>query len=248
METVIAIGVLAVLLTGFMIVFAPAAAGIRKSISVQEADRLVSTLEQQLVTLRAEETEPLISTGFDKAFFRIKDSTGAISGNNDASDGSKALLVYQYRGSTSSYENGMPSPVANVDGKKAGEHYVLVPVMRQRQKDSSLISRELPAVEGSIYLVKCAQLVFKNNQLVLNDANRRGQIYNPRPNSTPPDPAYQAGPFDDPDLYPDAVIAFTAEFYTLPSKNTGFLTGAGFTNFYKRATKPIFSRNIAVRR
>ena len=50
METVIAIGVLAVLLTGFMIVFAPAAAGIRKSINVQEADRLASTLEQELVT------------------------------------------------------------------------------------------------------------------------------------------------------------------------------------------------------
>ena len=52
LETVIAIGVLAVLLTGFMIVFAPAAAGIRKSINVQEADRLASSLEQELVTLR----------------------------------------------------------------------------------------------------------------------------------------------------------------------------------------------------
>jgi prepilin-type N-terminal cleavage/methylation domain-containing protein len=35
LETVIAIGVLAVLLTGFIIVFAPAAEGIKKSINVQ---------------------------------------------------------------------------------------------------------------------------------------------------------------------------------------------------------------------
>jgi prepilin-type N-terminal cleavage/methylation domain-containing protein len=45
LETVIAIGVLAVLLTGFMVVFAPAADGIRKSINVQQADRMGSTLE-----------------------------------------------------------------------------------------------------------------------------------------------------------------------------------------------------------
>ncbi|MEN9974751.1 MAG: hypothetical protein RLZZ282_757, partial [Verrucomicrobiota bacterium] len=48
-ETVIAIGVLAVLLTGFMMVFAPAAAGIRSSLSLHEADRLSSTLEQEMV-------------------------------------------------------------------------------------------------------------------------------------------------------------------------------------------------------
>ena len=57
LETVIAIGVLAVLLTGFMIVFAPAAAGIRKSINVQEADRLASTVEQELVTFEGRRLE-----------------------------------------------------------------------------------------------------------------------------------------------------------------------------------------------
>ena len=40
METVIAIGVLAVLLTAFLAVFTPAAQGIRKAISAEDADRL----------------------------------------------------------------------------------------------------------------------------------------------------------------------------------------------------------------
>ncbi|MCU0752004.1 MAG: type II secretion system GspH family protein, partial [Akkermansiaceae bacterium] len=85
-ETVIAIGVLAVLLTGFMIVFAPAAAGIRKSINVQEADRLATTLEQELVTFRTGDPG---GNGFGKAFTWIKDSNNA----------NTALLIYQYRGS-----------------------------------------------------------------------------------------------------------------------------------------------------
>ena len=45
METVIAIGVLALLLTGFLAVFAPATAGIRKAVSIQEADRLAFALQ-----------------------------------------------------------------------------------------------------------------------------------------------------------------------------------------------------------
>ncbi len=69
LETVIAIGVLAVLLTGFMVVFAPAADGIRKSINVQQADRMASALEQELVTLAQRlKTTADIKTGFDKAF------------------------------------------------------------------------------------------------------------------------------------------------------------------------------------
>ena len=74
-ETVIAIGVLAVLLTGFIIVFAPAAAGIKNSVNLQAADRLASTLEQELVTLRKgqkDDDDKEFATGFDKAFDWIK--------------------------------------------------------------------------------------------------------------------------------------------------------------------------------
>ena len=85
LETVIAIGVLSVLLTGFIVVFTPAAQGIRKSINVQDADRLASALEQELVTHRAGDN---YATGFDKAFNWIRTSDKAAS----------AVLVYQYRG------------------------------------------------------------------------------------------------------------------------------------------------------
>jgi prepilin-type N-terminal cleavage/methylation domain-containing protein len=85
METVIAIGVLSVLLTGFLIVFIPAADGIKKSISIQEADRLVAVLEQELVSSRPGETPSNAdaATGFEKALWRIRDSTGPITSNLD---------------------------------------------------------------------------------------------------------------------------------------------------------------------
>ena len=102
-ETVIAIGVLAVLLTGFMVVFTPAAEGIRKSINVQQADRMASTLEQELVTLRSEP----FTTGFNKAFTWIENK------NKDKD----ALLVYQYRGSmTTLRDDKTPTPVPSVTG------------------------------------------------------------------------------------------------------------------------------------
>ena len=48
METVIAIGVLALLLTAFLAVFGPATSGLRKAISIQEADRLAARIIQSL--------------------------------------------------------------------------------------------------------------------------------------------------------------------------------------------------------
>ena len=61
MESVIAIGVVAILLTTFLAVFGPATQGIRRASSTQEADRLAATLrvpvetyDERLTTISAE--------------------------------------------------------------------------------------------------------------------------------------------------------------------------------------------------
>ena len=224
LETVIAIGVLAVLLTGFMIVFAPAAAGIRKSINIQEADRLASTLEQELVTLRTGQPPATAKTGFDKAFSWIKDSDKA----------SDALLVYQYRGSLSSLRpDGTPEPVVNINDKVPGEHYSVQTMVRSR-KDTNFLD-DLPAVEGSVYAVKCTQLVFKDGALTLGTP---GKILDPKP------PGAEAATPDD---YPEAVIAFSAEFLSVPAKAPGYYSSQ-FDEFFNKAKNPVFTRNLAVRR
>lgn len=218
-ETVIAIGVLAVLLTGFMLVFAPAAAGIKKAISVQEADRLASTLEQELVTSRAGDPTP----GFNKAFEWLKGSDSA----------NTALLVYQYRGSLSSTRpDGSPEPVNDASKNRPGVDYTVVSMVRR--KNDLLFKEDMEALEGGVYLAKCKQLVFKNGELQPGTA---GKIIDPKGTAA-------ANNSDD---YPEAVIAFSAEFYSLPGKRTGYFDGpfvAKFADF----KNPVFTRNLAVRR
>lgn len=238
LETVIAIGVLAVLLTGFMIVFAPAAAGIKKSISVQEADRLASTLEQELVTLRKGqetglETKPSASyTGFDKAFSWIMKS-------NEAGE---ALLIYQYRGKMPNSaadlrtDDQTPIPVADIRDKVPGKDYVVQAMVRR--KSDPKFKEDLTAVEGGVYLVKCTQLVFNTTAGGLQPGTA-GQIIDPKGTVA----AKNA------DEYPEAVIAFTADFYNLPARSAGFFDSAtGFGKSFTNAKNPVFSRNLAVRR
>ncbi|HEX5790815.1 MAG TPA: type II secretion system protein [Luteolibacter sp.] len=228
-ETVIAIGVLAVMLTGFMIVFAPAAAGIRKSINSQDAIRLVNTLEQELVTLRGAESVAY-STGFHKAFTFIKDSNG--SGANP----DNAVLVYKYRASLTATRpgDGTPEPVTSAAGKLPGVDYAVQCMMR-RKGDPEFFA-DLPATEGPVYLVKCTQLILgDSDKLELATA---GQIANA---STP------TVAVADVDNYAHGVITFVADFYDLPSKGVGFFTSQ-FGNFYQNAQKPMFSRSLGVRR
>ncbi len=225
LETVIAIGVLAVLLTGFMVVFAPAAAGIKRAISVQEADRLASTLEQELVTLRGQSEQSEFKTGFGKAYELIE-------GSDRPGD---ALLVYQYRGSLSSERtDGTPVPVENIKGKLPGQDYTVV-TMARRRSDSGF-REDLAALEGGIYLVKCTQLIFEGGELKPGTA---GKIVDPKGNSAS----------SDADSYPEAVIAFSADFYTLPARSSSYFDNAnGFAKTFTNSKNPVFTRNLAVRR
>ncbi|MEO5916105.1 MAG: type II secretion system protein [Luteolibacter sp.] len=224
LETVIAIGVLAVLLTGFMVVFAPAAEGIRKSINVQQADRLASTVEQELVTLRDKETATY-KTGFNKSFDWIKDSDKPAS----------AILVYQYRGKigTTPRSDGTLEPEPLLNGKLPGKDYQVVPVVR-RLSDPNF-KNDLPAIEGSIYLVKCTQLVFNSGELKLGSP---GSIKDPKAGAAAADG----------DAYPEAVIAFSADFFIMPAKADGYFTSTAFTSKFPDLKNPVFSRNLAVRR
>lgn len=224
LETVIAIGVLAVLLTGFMVVFAPAAEGIRKSINVQQADRLASTLEQELVTVRGTESTKY-KTGFNKAFEWIKESNQA--GN--------ALLIYQYRGKIGGTPrtDGTPEPVNSLTGKLPGKDYMVVPMVRR--KGDANFNADLEAIEGAVYLVKCTQLVFSGGELTLGTA---GTIKDPKGTAASADA----------DAYPEAVIAFSADFHMMPAKSAGYFSGTSFTSKFPNIKNPVFTRNLAVRR
>ncbi len=221
-ETVVAIGVLAVLLTGFVVVFAPAAEGVKKSINVEEADRLASTLEQELVTSRAGDPTP----GFNKAFQWIKASNTA----------GTALLAYQYRGSLSNTrpDDGTPVPVPDAAGNIAGEDYAVISMVR---RNDAKFLEDLPAVVGGIYVVKCNQLTFNAGAL---KPRSDGKIYDSKG-------GVESANVDE---HPEAIIPFAADFYPLTGKSAANF-GASFTTRFNKLGNPVlpaFTRNLVVRR
>jgi prepilin-type N-terminal cleavage/methylation domain-containing protein len=227
METVIAIGVLALLLTAFLAVFGPATTGLRKAISIQEADRLSAALERELVTLRPStgNSKPY-KTGFDKAYEWIK----------AAPDGENAILLYQYKGDPSQLRaDGTMEPYTK-NGGIAGKDYIVQPAVRQRGDD--LLIEDLAALDGRIFTVKLTQLVFSDGQLARGEA---GQITDPTP-----DDGDAAGAATS-DGYPEAVIAFATEFFIVPNSSIDYVKTGGKFNPVN-LTKPIFTRNLAVRR
>jgi prepilin-type N-terminal cleavage/methylation domain-containing protein len=228
METVIAIGVLALLLTAFLAVFGPATTGLRRAISVQEADRLAAALERELVTLRPNSgNSGSYTTGFDKAYEWIE----------TANDKSNAVMLYQYRGDpTQLRSDGTMEPYTQ-GGGVAGKDFIVQPSVRQRSDD--LLLEDLKALDGRIFTVKLTQLVFSGGQLTRGTA---GEITDPTPDDGDP-----AGSGSGADAYPEAVIAFAAEFFIVPNSAPEYVRPDGKFN-PENLTKPIFTRNLAVRR
>ena len=87
-EVAIAMGMVAVMISSFMVVFGPALQGIDKSLSAKEADRLTNALELELNVVRNGET---YATEFEKAFWWIRDSSRTDADRHP-------VLIYQYRG------------------------------------------------------------------------------------------------------------------------------------------------------
>jgi type II secretory pathway pseudopilin PulG len=232
-ETVIAMGIITIMITAFMAAFGPAVKGISRSISAKEVNRLASTLEYELSVLRPDEATTY-TTAFEKAFTWIKTS------------GTKSdmLLMYQYRGDpTNPNSDGTLAPYTGTDGIP-GKDYVLQSVVRQFS-NSAVIAAELePGIlEGRVFIVKMSQLVFNNGALEVTG--------NPGAIQDPQNPgggvSYTA--------YPEATIAFQASFYALKSSSYNYINSASFRLDSTRADghpddtgKPIFVRNMAVRR
>ncbi len=233
LETVIAIGVLAVLLTGFLVVFTPATEGIRKSINVQQADRLVSALETELIAGRKVTAAGDIP--FDMALNRIKES----------SEADNAVFVYQYRGDLSKTPRDDKTlyPCPAITDKVAGKDYVVVPMMRRLTE--TFFGEDLKAIEGPLFLVKCKQLVFKGGALVA-DTRPEGvrKLLNPKTGVEVSATQFKAE---------EAVIPFAAEFYLVPTNSWAYFSTAGkkatpaFATKFAALKTPVFTRNLAVR-
>ena len=132
--------------------------------------------------------------------------------------------------------DGTPEPEPDIKNKVAGRDYVLQAMVRR--KSDALFLEDLKAVEGGVYVVKCTQLVFNGGQL---KPGSPGTIVDPKGSSG------SGGSSSSPDDYPEAVIAFSADFFAIPSRsNSYFASGGAFNKTFAALKKPIFTRNLAV--
>jgi len=228
METVIAIGVLAVLITAFLAVFGPATQGIRRAINVQDADRLMVTLEKELGILRPGESGGgTWKTAFDKSFDWIR---------NAGKD--ELIMLYQYRGDPDGIrQDGTMEPFTGNDGI-AGQDYVVQSMARLRSDPK--FGEDLDALVGRVFGVRTRQLIYGSEGLELGtEGEIRGM--------SPVGAGGAGASVDSPDLYPDAVIAFSAKFYALASTSKQFIGPGGQLNVTDLG-KPVFTRTLGVRR
>lgn len=125
-------------------------------------------------------------------------------------------------------------PYTDIDGV-AGSDFVVQPVVRQ--KSDSEVEQDLKALEGRVYTVKLTQLVFDpSGSLGIGEP---GKIEAP----TPPEDG--AASVTGPDDYPEAYIAFAAEFYLVPNASYAYIQNRLNLD---ELENPIFTRNLAVRR
>ena len=228
-ETVIAMGIITIMITAFLAAFGPAVQGIRKSISSKEANRLASSLEVELSVLRPDEAGTGVgqfSTAFEKAFNWIQESGG--------SDRDSMVLIYQYRGNPSDIrEDGTLEPIIPNADDIPGEDFVIQSVVRRFGDDEVEEELQPRIVEGRVFFVRMSQLIFtENGELTLTDQPGTIRGHNPPNNEVI---SFEA--------YPDAVIAVQAEFFVMQSSLFAFVSN---TFDPENPGRPVFTRNLGI--
>ncbi len=231
MESVIAIGVVAVLLTTFLAVFGPASQSIRRALSAQDADRLQTALEKELSLLR--EGPDDYDTAFAKAFEWIRDSGQAET----------AILLYNYRGDPKEVRTDGTLQAYGLDEGQSGKDFILQPGVRRRGDADPDLEDDVKKAEGQVFYVRLTQLVFDPADGALIPGEH-GKIVSMHGGGEPVADVAQ---------YPGAMIAFSASFYALKSNSIDYIESLNLRDENGDGNpdslgKPLFSRNLGVRR
>jgi len=235
-EVVIAIGIVGLLLAGFVAVFGPAQRNMQRAFDKKTANRLAETLSHELKTFRKVDSDDGFTSAFDKALNWVSESEDVTS-----SDKSKAVFLYQYKGSLRDDRNADDGTYAAFSGDGVvGQDYVLTTVVRRG--DSPYINDELQpdVVVGRVYAVRMRQLVVNTTTNVM-ELGTRGEV------SDPEDPGaidYTGNSVD----YPQGYIAFQAEMYVLNSNQAGYVLSTSNGWDWTKLGNPIYRPNMGVSR
>jgi len=231
-EVIIALGIVGLLLTGFLGVFGSAQRNISRAISVKEANILKDALQTEMSILRSTDTD--FTTSFEKAFEMIVDSA----------DASVTTLVYQYRADPSSSAESGILPVYNSEGGISGQDFITQVAVRKlgAEATSGLLQDELESnvVVGSVYAVKMRQLFPSEtnfNILELQEESDSLAFFTPD---------LTRSTTSSSDSFTDPNITFQAEFFQLPSNSASFVLGGSWD--FTTMGAPVARINVAIRR
>lgn len=231
-ETVIAMGVIAVLVTAFVVTFGAAGDAIKRSIDMSELQKVSTALHAEMHTMRNDEAKKYSSGNpFNKAFDWLQ------KGDSERN----AVVIYTYRGDLKQLRpDGTFKPLKTAD-VVPGQGSITC--MGVRLASDPLLKEDLAARVDSIFVCRLRQLVWdeqKGNWVV----SRSKGITSPYGGETiaSPDEFYSK---DAKTKQPwGGEIAMQAEFWTVTSVNDQTLKHL----FGNKSPKPIFVTNMAVRR
>jgi len=231
-ETVIAMGVIAVLVTAFVVTFGAAGDAIKRSIDMSEVQKVSTALHSELHTLRNEESKKYASANpFNKAFEWLQ----------KGSSEKNAVVIYTYRGDLKQLRpDGSFKPLKTAD-VVPGQGSITC--MGVRLASDPLLKEDLAARVDSIFVCRLRQLVWDEQKGSWSVSNSKG-ISSPYGGEL----ISNANDFyckDAKSKQPwGGELSMQAEFWTVASVNDQTLKHL----YSNKAPKPIFVTNLAVRR
>ncbi len=234
METILAIGLIAMLLGIFLTLFLPAKDMIRAAIAREESDRVISVLRSEMTTLRQNEQAPASSSkstdtkyvsGFDKAFNWFKRSARP----------STSIVIFTYRADLSKSPRADGSYPAVKIGKDlpAGSTALIsmaCPITDAIHKDDFMHA------VGPVFLVRMTQLVEGTNG-TFTLAKKSGII------KEAGSPETFVSSEKDKDAW-GATLFFQADFYIMSPPSP-----ARYRKMvWEKMAQPTFTTNMSIRR
>lgn len=223
METLLAMALVATLVSIFLVVFVPARGMVQKSLAQQDCDRLVGVLKTEMKTVRQDERSNNVSSddkyvnAFDKGFYWLKKTDKPET----------AIVVFSYREDITKKpgEDGTrPAIPANesVPGETSNLVTIACPI------DDKVHRKHIRDAVGPVFLVSMTYLEFKNGEWKAA----------PKPGSIPGagSPATYIEGSSDRELG-GASVFYRADFYMLNTPNPNLVKGKD----WKRMGRPIFS-------
>lgn len=230
METLLALALVATLVSIFLVVFVPARGMVQKSLAQQDAERLIGVLRSELRTIRNDErttgksSENQYRTTFDKGFYWLKKTK-----NPDT-----AIIIFSYREDLSKNPDSdgdgtRPSIPAkeSVPGETSNLITIACPV------DDKVHTKHIRDAVGPVYVVRMTQLEFKRGEWKATDKPGVISGFN-----SPEDYLEKCSEFEigGPTLF------FKAEFFMLSAPNPALLKNKR----WKRLGQPIFSSVMSI--